>query len=133
MNSTIQKSLLVIVLIRGKLSSQLGCTRHFRNSKIIHMKYSDNPIFFRLYIIIISAFGLDICGLSTVRSRARQRAGFFRVGSNRPGFPGFGPVSGLRIRKSGFRAGFRVALRVPGPGENPEINYVFLHFNLKIV
>ena len=26
----------------------------------------------------------------------------------RPGFPGFGPVSGLRIWKSGFRAGFRV-------------------------
>ena len=41
-----------------------------------------------------------------VQTRARQRAGF-------------------------FRAGFRVALRVPGPGENPDINYVFLHLNLK--
>ena len=53
----------------------------------------------------------------------RQRAGFLRVGSTRPWFPGFAPVSGLRIQKYGFRAGFRV----PGPGENPEINYVFLH------
>ena len=50
--------------------------------------------------------------------RARQRAGFS------------GPVSGLRIWKSGFRAGFRVALRVPGPGENPDINYVFLHLKI---
>ena len=41
-------------------------------------------------------------------TRARQRAGFFRVGLTRPGFPGFGPASGLRIRKSGFRAGFQV-------------------------
>ena len=30
---------------------------------------------------------------------------------------------------SGFWAGFRVALRVPGPGENPDINYIFLHLN----
>ena len=46
------------------------------------------------------------CVTMVVIYRARQRGGFFRVGSTRPGFPGFGPVSGLRIRKSGFRAGY---------------------------
>ena len=44
----------------------------------------------------------------------------------------FGTVSVLRIGKSGFRAGVRAALRVTGPAENPDINYGFLNFNLKI-
>ena len=38
--------------------------------------------------------------------------------------PGFSePVSWLGIRKSGIRAGSWVALLVPGPEDNPDINY----------
>ena len=69
MNHAIWKALHVIVLITGKLSSQLGGTSHLRNSKIIHTEYSDKNIFLRLYIIIIQAFGLSICGLSPVGTR----------------------------------------------------------------
>ena len=52
-------------------------------------------------------------------------------GPGRPGFPGFGPVFGLRIWKSGFRVEFRVALRVPGPGEKPGYKLCFLTLKYK--
>ena len=41
------------------------------------------------------------------RTRTWEKAGFFRAGSTRPEFPGFGLVFGLKISKSGFRAGFQ--------------------------
>ena len=40
-------------------------------------------------------------------------------GSAKGRFPGWG------FETNGFGAGFQVALRVPRPGENPDINYVF--------
>ena len=36
-------------------------------------------------------------------------------------------------RVSGFRAGFRVALRVPGPGENPEIKFDLIMFSYILI
>ena len=57
-------------------------------------------------------------------NRARERAGFFRAGSTRSGFPGFGPVSGLNF-KSGPGSGFKIkffsgseksGFWKPGPG-----------------